>query len=30
MSWLLKIAAIELRVSEGNLQNSLVQRLVGK
>lgn len=29
MSWLLKIAAIELRVAGGNLQNSLVHRLVG-
>ncbi|CAK9815211.1 Nuclear pore complex protein Nup205 [Anthophora plagiata] len=29
MSWLLKIAAIELRVAGGSLQNSLVQRLVG-
>ncbi|XP_076547849.1 nuclear pore complex protein Nup205 isoform X1 [Osmia lignaria lignaria] len=29
MSWLLKIAAIELRVAGGSLQNLLVQRLVG-
>ncbi|XP_015437723.1 PREDICTED: nuclear pore complex protein Nup205 [Dufourea novaeangliae] len=29
MSWLLKIAAIELRVAGGRLQSSLVQRLVG-
>ncbi|XP_076756718.1 nuclear pore complex protein Nup205 [Xylocopa sonorina] len=29
MSWLLKTAAIELRVAGGSLQNSLVQRLVG-
>ncbi|KOC62474.1 Nuclear pore complex protein Nup205 [Habropoda laboriosa] len=29
MSWLLKIAAIELRVAGGSLQNSLVHRLVG-
>ncbi|KAG8041529.1 hypothetical protein G9C98_002822 [Cotesia typhae] len=29
MSWLLKLAAIELHVTGGNLQNSLVQRLVG-
>ncbi|KAF7393195.1 nuclear pore complex protein Nup205 [Vespula maculifrons] len=29
MSWLLKIVAIELRVSGGSLQSSLVQRLVG-
>ncbi|KAL6443193.1 hypothetical protein ACFW04_002850 [Cataglyphis niger] len=29
MSWLLKIAAIELRVAGGGLQTSLIQRLVG-
>ncbi|XP_031849346.1 nuclear pore complex protein Nup205 isoform X2 [Nomia melanderi] len=29
MSWLLKIAAIELRVAGGRLQSSLVQRLMG-
>lgn len=29
MSWLLKIAAIELRVAGGSLQTSLIQRLVG-
>ncbi|XP_066588183.1 nuclear pore complex protein Nup205-like isoform X2 [Prorops nasuta] len=29
MSWLLKIAAIELRVVGGSLQNSLIQRLIG-
>lgn len=29
MSWLLKIAAIELRVAGGSLQSSLIQRLVG-
>lgn len=29
MSWLLKIAAIELRVAGGSSQNSLIQRLVG-
>lgn len=29
MSWLLKIAAIELRVGTGSLLNSLIQRLVG-
>ncbi|XP_031788663.1 nuclear pore complex protein Nup205 isoform X2 [Nasonia vitripennis] len=30
MSWLLKIAAIELRVGSGSLQNCLIQRLVGQ
>lgn len=30
MSWLLKIAAIELRIGSGSLQNSLIRRLVGK
>ncbi|XP_044009117.1 nuclear pore complex protein Nup205 [Aphidius gifuensis] len=29
MSWLLKLAAIELRVAGGSLQNNLVQRLIG-
>ncbi|XP_014480279.1 PREDICTED: nuclear pore complex protein Nup205 [Dinoponera quadriceps] len=29
MSWMLKIAAIELRVAGGSLQTSLIQRLVG-
>ncbi|XP_011495942.1 PREDICTED: nuclear pore complex protein Nup205 [Ceratosolen solmsi marchali] len=29
MSWLLKIAAIELRIGSGSLQNSLIQRLIG-
>lgn len=29
MSWLLKIAAIELRVGGGSLQNSLIQKLIG-
>ncbi|XP_076648855.1 nuclear pore complex protein Nup205 isoform X3 [Halictus rubicundus] len=29
MSWLLKLAAIELRVAGGRLQSSLVQRLMG-
>lgn len=29
MSWLLKIAAIELRVGTGNLQSSLIQRFTG-
>ncbi|XP_058800977.1 nuclear pore complex protein Nup205 isoform X2 [Phymastichus coffea] len=29
MSWLLKIAAIELRVGSGSLQNSLIQKLIG-
>ena len=29
MSWLMKIAAIELRIAGGSLQNLLVQRLVG-
>ncbi|XP_012279262.1 nuclear pore complex protein Nup205 isoform X2 [Orussus abietinus] len=29
MSWLLKVAAIELRVSGGSPQNALIQRLVG-
>ncbi|XP_034945477.1 nuclear pore complex protein Nup205 [Chelonus insularis] len=29
MSWLLKIAAIELHIAGGSLQNSLVRRLVG-
>lgn len=29
MSWLLKIASVELRVSGGSLQSSFIQRLVG-